>query len=133
MKSVITAHNKKLLPENINTVPPCNCRMKNKFPLNKKCRTINASTNAWLQLVWNQTKFFLRTTEGDFKQRFNNHKQPLNNSNYHNDTQHSPNTLGTSKKNATKPQFCKDSSIIFKYNHIVFLVPPQKVRNIILS
>ena len=77
-------------------------------------------------------KVFLRTTEGDFKQRFNNHKQPLNNSNYHNDTQHSPNTLGTSKKNATKPQFCKDSSIIFKYNDKVFLVPPRKVRYIIL-
>ena len=26
-------------------------------------------TNAWLQLVWNQT-ILLETTEGDFKQRF---------------------------------------------------------------
>ena len=72
-------------------------------------------------------KVFLRTTEGDFK--LNNHKQSLNNSN---DTQHSPNTLGTSKKNATKPQSCKDSYIIFKYDHKVFLVPPRKIRNIIL-
>ena len=74
-------------------------------------------------------KVFLRTTEGDFKLHFNNHKQSLNNSN---DTQHSPNTLGTSKKNATKPQSCKDSYIIFKYDHKVFLVPPRKIRNIIL-
>ena len=74
-------------------------------------------------------KVFLRTTKGDFKLHFNNHKQSLNNSN---DTQHSPNTLGTSKKNATKPQFCKDSYIIFKYDHNVFLVPPRKLRNIIL-
>ena len=41
MKSVITAHNMKVLSENINKVPPCNCRVKNKCPLNGKCRTRN--------------------------------------------------------------------------------------------
>ena len=39
IKLVITTHNKKLLPLNINTVPPCNSRINNKCPLNGKCRT----------------------------------------------------------------------------------------------
>ena len=40
-KSVITGHNKKLLSKSINTEPQCNCRLKNKCPLNGKCITKN--------------------------------------------------------------------------------------------
>ena len=41
MKPVITAYNKKLLFENINTVPPWNYRIENKCQLTRKCRIRN--------------------------------------------------------------------------------------------
>ena len=43
-------------------------------------------TNAWLQLVLNQPKFYLGASVGNFKQRFYNHKKYFNNSTYRNET-----------------------------------------------
>ena len=130
MKLVITTNNRKLLSENINTVPPCNCRVKNRCPLNGKCRTRNILDKCVTSTSMKSDKVYLGTTEGDFKQRFYNHKKSFNNSTYSNDTT-SPNAFGTSKKKKKKIQRnhrfeivpSKDSSIIFEYNQKVFAVP----------
>ena len=87
MQSVITAQNKKLLSKNINTVPPCNCRLKNKCPVNGKCRTRNILYKYVASTSMKLDKVYLGITEGDFNQRFYNHKKSFNNSTYHhNDT-----------------------------------------------
>ena len=93
IKSVITAHNKKLLSENKNTVLPCNCRVKNKCPVNGECRTRNILYKYVASTSMKPNKVFLVTTEWGFK-RFYKHKncsttglRPMTLSKY------SPNTL----------------------------------------
>ena len=72
MKSVMTAHNKKISSQKINTVPPCNCRIKNKCPMNIKCKTRNIFYKCVASTCTEPDKVYLETTEGDFK-RFYNH------------------------------------------------------------
>ena len=104
MKSVITAHNKKLLFENIITVPPCNCRGKNKCPHNVQFRTRNILYKCVTSTSMKPGKAYLGTTEGDFKLHFYNHKKLFNNSTYRNDTTLSK-YVWDIEENTTNPQF----------------------------
>ena len=134
MKSVIAAHDKKLLSENINTVPPCNCKIKNKYPLNEKCRTRNILCKCTTSIIMKPDKVYLGTTEEILNKLFITIKN-LSTTVLIVITQHSPNTLGTTRKNTISSfeiVHCKDSFIIFEYNQEVFAVPPQKIQDIIL-
>ena len=104
MKSVITAHNKKLLFENIITVPLCNCRGKNKCPQNGQFRTRNILYKYVTSTSMKPGKAYLGTTEGDFKLHFYNHKKLFNNSTYRNDTTLSK-YVWDIEENTTNPQF----------------------------
>ena len=61
---------------------PCNCRKKHACPFNGKCRACKsiASVDVYPNNV------YLGTEEGDFKQRFYNHRPSLNIESYSTDT-----------------------------------------------
>ena len=136
-KSVITVDNKTLLSETINAVAPWNCRVKNKFPLNRKSRTSNILYKCVTATSTNSDKVYLGTTGGDFKRRFYNHKKSFNSSIYHNDTALSRYNSEIKEKYRKAP-FLKwyivkrASSYWHAYNQNVFTMLPLKIRNIIL-
>ena len=66
--TVITANNKKLFNiVNINIAPPCSYRIKNKCPLNGKCRTRNILYKYMASTSKKPEKVYLGTAAGDFK------------------------------------------------------------------
>ena len=116
MKPIVTLHNKKLLSENINTIPPYYRRVKNKCPLTGKCRIRNILYKCVATTSMKPEKIYLETMN-----KISNNVliiiKDLSTTLLIVMTQHAPNTFGTSKKIQQNPRFemvyCKDSSIIF--------------------
>ena len=84
--SIIKSHNKKLINTSTKSTLPCNCRKKHEFPLDGKCRAKNIVYKCTAPLDRYPSKVYLGTTEGDFKQRFYNHRMSFNNEDYFKDT-----------------------------------------------
>ena len=65
---------------------PCNCRKKHECPLDGKCRAENIVYKCITSVDGYSNKVYLGTTEGDFKQRFYNHRISFNNEDHSTDT-----------------------------------------------
>ena len=89
MKSVINYHNMNVLNNTAEIEEGCNCRNRNKCPLDGKCLTPNIIYEA--QIMSNhpnyKQKVYIGTAETDFKHRFNNHTKSFNLEHYENDTE----------------------------------------------
>ena len=77
--SIIKSHNKKLINTSIKNTLPCNCRKKHDCPLDGKCRAENVVYKCIASVHGNPNKVYLGTAEGDFRQRFYNHRMSFNN------------------------------------------------------
>ena len=130
IKSVTSAHNKKLLSERINTLRLCKCRTKNKSRLNGKYRTRNVLYNWLASASMKSDKGYLETTERGFKQRFHNYKN-LSRTVLIVMRRFSLNTFEVLKKNTTNLQFWTMYNIvttIWSYSNITkkWLLCPHK-------
>ena len=65
---------------------PFNCRKKHECPLDGKCRVENIVYKCVALVHGYPKKVYLGTAEGDFKQRFYNHRMSFNNEGYSTDT-----------------------------------------------
>ena len=84
--SIIKSHNKKLINTSIKNTLPCNCRKKHECPLYSKCRAENIVYKCVASVDGYPNKVYLGTAEGDFKQRFFNHRMSSNNEDHSTDT-----------------------------------------------
>ena len=88
-KCVINNHKMKVLNNTAEIEAGCNCRNRNKYPLDGKCLAPNIIYEA--QIMSNQPKYkqkvYIRTAETDFKHRFKNHTKSFNLEHYANDTE----------------------------------------------
>ena len=64
----------------------CNCRRKHECPLDGKCRAQNILYKYVASIDGYPNEVYLGTTEGDFKQRFYNHRMSFNNEDHSTDT-----------------------------------------------
>ena len=65
---------------------PCNCRKKHESPLDGKCRAENIVYKCVASVDGYPNKVYLGTAEGDFKQRFYNHRMSFNDEGHSTDT-----------------------------------------------
>ena len=78
MKSIISKHNKSILSPKTSEVKLCNCRNRDKCPLDGQCLQKAIIYKATvLDTTDNTSKSYIGLTEGPFKERFSNHKQSL--------------------------------------------------------
>ena len=84
--NIIKSHNKKLISPSNQKKLSCNCRNKKECPLDGKCRSENIIYKCVATATGHLDKVYLGTAEGDFKQRFYNHKKSFKNKSYANDT-----------------------------------------------
>jgi hypothetical protein len=101
IKTVIDAHNKKVMNTDA-TVPdnkPCNCRNKNLCPLDGKCRAAGIVYQASVTSN-NKTETYVGLTENDFKQRFGNHQQSFRHDRYRTQTELSKHIWGLKDRGA---------------------------------
>ena len=73
MSSFISSHNKKLLNNPTRNIKPCNCRKKDKCPLNVQYLAQDTVYRCATSTSMNPEKTYLGMTEGDFEKRYNNH------------------------------------------------------------
>ena len=73
MSGFISSHNKKLLNSRTGDIKPFNCRKKDECPLSGQCLAQNIVYKCIASTSMNPDKTYLGTTEGDFKERYNNH------------------------------------------------------------
>ena len=64
---------------------PCNCRKKDKCPLNGQCLVQNIVYKCVASTSMNPDKTYLGTAEGDFKKRYNNHTKSFRHKRYSKD------------------------------------------------
>ena len=82
MEAIIKNHNAKIINQKSDTLErTCNCRIKDKCPLNGKCLLKDIVYKASVKTE-SSLKIYFGLSEGEFKTRFNNHKMSFNNSNY---------------------------------------------------
>ena len=79
MSAIIATHNKKLLSDQTEKDRNCNCRVKKDCPLRGKCCTKTVVYKAEIQAE-NTTKNYIGLTEGEFKTRYNEHRNSFCNS-----------------------------------------------------
>ena len=84
--NIIKSHNKKLINTSIKNTLPCNCRKKHECLLDDKCRDENIVYKCATSVDGYPNKVYLDTAEGDFKQRFYNHRMSFNNEGHSKDT-----------------------------------------------
>ena len=72
---IIKSHNKKLTSVEKPETLPCNCRNKQSFPMDGKCRSTNVIYRCDVTAPNLPTKSYIGLTEGEWKLRYNNHKQ----------------------------------------------------------
>ena len=65
--NIIKSYNKKLINSSNHHVKPCDCRKKEHFPLEGKCRTENITYECIASTSGHPDKVYLRPAEGDFK------------------------------------------------------------------
>ena len=88
---ILKAHNRKVLkqsqddPNNQNA--PCNCRDKNKCPLQGKCQTKSAIYQAEVSTEAGTLYTYIGLTENEFKKRWYNHSQSFKNETYETSTE----------------------------------------------
>ena len=80
------SHNKKLINTSIKNTLPCNCRKKYECPLDGKCRAENIVYKCVASGHGYPNKVYLGTAEGNFKQRFYNHRMSFNDEGHSTDT-----------------------------------------------
>ena len=90
--------NKKLINTSIKNTLPCNCRKKHECPLDGKCRAENIVYKYVAPVHGYLNKVYLGTAEGDFKQRFYNHRMSFNNEGHSTDTTLSKYVLEVKRK-----------------------------------
>ena len=73
MSSFISSHDKKLLKSRTGNIKSWNCKNKDECPLNGQCLAQDIVYKCIASTSINPDKTFLRTAEGDFKKRYNNH------------------------------------------------------------
>ena len=76
MSSIVSLHNKKLLRPR-NTEYGCNCRMKEKCPLQNQCLTLNLNRADVENNADKSTKIYFGLAETSFKAQFANHNNIL--------------------------------------------------------
>ena len=86
ISSIIKSHNKKVLSEKIESVIPCNCRVKNECPLNGQCQVKDIVYKCTVSTSVKPDRVYLGTAEGFFKTRFYNHNKSFKYRRYENDT-----------------------------------------------
>ena len=90
MKKILNSHNKSILnATNEENDRKCNCRDKNKCPLDNKCLSSNIVYKA--EVTTNNTdnskKSYIGISETEFKSRFRNHQKSFNHRKYSKDTE----------------------------------------------
>ena len=89
MASIIKRHNRKIIGNNFkNTEEGCNCRDKNKCPLENKCLSTSLVYKACLSIDEDTgNKNYIELTEGTFKQRLKGHQLSFRNKRHANSTE----------------------------------------------
>ena len=77
MGSIIKSHNKKLTNAENKRTKDYNCRKKEECHLEGKCRSKDIIYKCVVTVTGHPRKVYLGTAEGDFKQRYYNHKKYL--------------------------------------------------------
>ena len=87
VKNLIKQHNSKILNKDRDKIQrPCNCRIKESCPLNGKC--LHQCMVYKAEVSTNTTyKEYYGASEGEFKSRYNNHRQSFRNISHINDTE----------------------------------------------
>ena len=84
---IIKKHNQRISSRKENPKQSCNCKNKDKYPMNGKCQVQNVVYKCTVLATRNFPKrVYLGVAEGDWKQRFYNHKKSIKNKSYRNDT-----------------------------------------------
>ena len=86
IKSMINSHNRKLINAENKVNKNCNCRKKEECLLEGKCRSQDVIYKCIATATGHPRKAYLGTAEGEFKQRFYNHKKSFKNRRYANET-----------------------------------------------
>ena len=84
--SIIKSHNKKLTNAENKQTKHCNCRKKQECLLEGKCRSEDIIYKCVVTATGRPRKVYLGTAEGDFQQRYYNHKKSFRNRKYANET-----------------------------------------------
>ena len=88
ISSIISSHNKNILNLVSNTEYGCNCRSKERCPLQNKCLTPKIVHRADVKnLTNNEKRFYLGVLETPFKERFGNHMRDFKYPKYRNSTE----------------------------------------------
>ena len=86
VEKIVKSHNKRLSPTTKATNLPCNCRVKKDCPLNGDCRKSSVVYKCEVTVPNLPKKVYIGLTERQFKDRYNSHKQSMNNEKYANST-----------------------------------------------
>ena len=86
MGSIIKSHNKKPTSAGNKQTKNCNFRRKEKSPLDSHCRSEYFIYKCVVTATGYSRNVYLSTAEGDFKQRYYNHKKSFGNRKYANET-----------------------------------------------
>ena len=84
--AIIKNHNAKVSLTPKEETPPCNCRRKEDCPLTGECRKASVIYKCTVSAPALPKKVYIGLTEKEFKTRWSNHKQSLNNLKYKNST-----------------------------------------------
>ena len=84
--SIIKSHNKKQTNAENKQTKDYNCRKKEECPLEGKCRSEDITYKRAVTATGHPRLLYLGTAEGDFKQRYYNHKKSFKNRKYANET-----------------------------------------------
>ena len=84
---IIRKHNQRISSRKEKPKQSCNCKNKDKYPMNGKCQVQNVVYKCTVLATRNFPKrVYLGVAEGDWKQRFYNHKKSIKNKSYRNDS-----------------------------------------------
>ena len=131
VRSIIKSHSKKLVNAENKQTKDCNCRKKEKCPLEGKCRSEDIY-KCVVTATGHPRKAYLGTAEGDFKQRYCNHKKSFRNQKYANETSLSKYIWEMKDKQNTITNliWCIIKSVpgwLFEYLEEMYVVPTLKV------
>ena len=84
--SIIKSHNKKLANAQNSHTNDCTCSKKEECPLEGICRSEDIICKCVVTGTGHPRKVYVGTAEGDFKQRYYNHKKSFKNRKYPNET-----------------------------------------------
>ena len=86
MSNMIKSHNKNVTNKLVKESKSRNCRVKPDCPLNGQCQLIDIIYKCTESSPDKSKKVYLRTAEGDFKNRFYNHRKSFKNEGSANNT-----------------------------------------------